>query len=170
MNELFNHRCLDGCMNERDRCGSVASDAENLAKPITRAICACKCMCACECVCARVCACACVFVCVCVRVCARVCACMCVCTPVCVCLAAPQMLQWCAGRCVGATLRVCCCCCSLSVERAGASMVPGLATMSELCFNTVCGKHCTMRSMTREQSKPTRTGFLKGPVQANFRA
>jgi hypothetical protein len=27
-----------------------------------------------------------------------------------------------------------------------------------------------VRSMPREQSKPTRTVFLKGPVQANFRA
>ena len=28
----------------RDKCGSVASDAEKLAKPITRATCACICM------------------------------------------------------------------------------------------------------------------------------
>jgi len=60
---------------------------------------------------------------------------------------------------------------SLSVERAGAGMVPGLARMSELCFNTQCVTSTyTVRSMPREQSKPTRTAFLKGPVQANFRA
>ena len=53
-----------------DKCGSVASDAEKLAKPITCTTCACICMCACECVCARKC----------VHMCVRVCAG----TPVCV--------------------------------------------------------------------------------------
>jgi hypothetical protein len=43
---------------------------------------------------------------------------------------------------------MCCCCCSLSVERAGASMVPGLATMSERRFNTQCASNtCTLHSM-----------------------
>jgi len=65
---------------------------------------------------------------------------------------------------------MCCFCCSLSVARAGASMVvPGLARMSELCFNAQRAVS-TVRSMPREESKPTRTVFLKGPVQANFRA
>jgi len=129
-----------------DKCGSVASDAKKLAKHMTRATCACICMCACVYVCARVCPCVCARACVCVYVCARlclyvcaralacvrVCACTCVrvCAglPVCLCCG-PQMLQWCAWRCAGvafaeAGMRMCCCCCSLSVERAGASMVP----------------------------------------------
>jgi hypothetical protein len=73
-----------------DKCGSVASDAEKLAKPIMRATCACICMCACERVWARarVCvsmrACVPVCLCMCARACVCVCAraCVCVCTPV----------------------------------------------------------------------------------------
>ena len=49
---------------EKDKCGSVASDAEILAKPITHATCACICMCACVRVCVHVC----VRACVCARV------------------------------------------------------------------------------------------------------
>ena len=57
------------------------------------------------------------FVFMCVRV-------VCAGTPVCLCCG-PQMLQWCAGVAFAeAGVRMCCCCCSLSVERAGASMVP----------------------------------------------
>ena len=42
-----------------DKCGSTASDAEKLAKPIMRSTCACICVrgCAHACVCVRVCAC-----------------------------------------------------------------------------------------------------------------
>ena len=71
-----------------------------------------------------------------------VCACVCVC----------------AWRCAGVDfaetgVRMCCFCCFLSVERAGASMVPGLARMSELCFNAQCAAStCTVRSMPRKQS------------------
>ena len=36
---------------EKDKYGSVTSDAEKLAKPITRTTYACVCVCACECVC-----------------------------------------------------------------------------------------------------------------------
>jgi hypothetical protein len=79
--------------------------------PITRATCACICMCACGCVCVRVCVH--VYVCACVRV--SVCVCVSVCLCVCACL--------CVLAC--AFVFVCvCACCSLSVERAGASMVP----------------------------------------------
>ena len=58
---------------KKDECGSVASDAEILAKPIMRASCACICMCACERVWAR--ARVCVLL---ARVCLSVCACVCV--------------------------------------------------------------------------------------------
>jgi hypothetical protein len=56
---------------EQDKGGSVASDADKLAKPIMRAMCACKCMSAY--VRARVCVC----------VCARARVCTCACSPVC---------------------------------------------------------------------------------------
>jgi hypothetical protein len=60
---------------------------------------------------------------------------------------------------------MCCCCCSLSAERAGVSMVPGLATLSEICFNTQhAASTCTM---PRQQSKPTQATFLKGPSKQN---
>ena len=48
-----------------DKYGSVASDAEQFTKPITRATCVCICTCACECAWARECVCVCVCVCVC---------------------------------------------------------------------------------------------------------
>ena len=161
-------------------------------------VCTCICVRVCACVLVRVFVCtrvsvfervhvyvcvrACEYVC---NVCTRLClyvfahAHACECVYVCVCLCVPYCptdaaVAW---RCAGAAftevgVRMCCCCCySLSVERAGASMVPGLATMSELCFNTQwAASTCTVRSMPREQSNPTRTVFLKGPVQANFRA
>ena len=164
-------------------------DAENLAKPITQRVCAfafvrvCMhmCVCAhvftcvfghlymCACVymcnlCVYMCTCVCASVSVCVRLCLYVCVrCVCVCVLVCVpsCLTAAIVVWRCAGAAyteVG--VRMCCCCCSLSDERAGASMVPGLATMSELCFNTQCAAStCTVRSMPRKQSKPTWTTF-----------
>ena len=48
-------------------------------------------------------------------------------------------------------------------------MVPGLATMSALCFNTQSmASTCTVRSMSRKQSKPTRNTILKGPVQGTL--
>jgi hypothetical protein len=87
--------------NEKFECGSVASDAEKLAKPITRATCECVCMCTSMCVCVRVCACVClcVWAFVCVRVfvrvhvlCepvnirARLCLCVCMCAHACVCM------------------------------------------------------------------------------------
>ena len=122
-------------------------------------------------------ACLCLYVCAHAHAYVRVCACTCVCACVqarlCVCLAAPQMLQWCAWCCAGvafaeAIVRMCCCCCSLSVDfqRAGASMVPGLATMSEHHVNSQCAAStCNVRSMPREQPKPTRTAFLKSPAK-----
>ena len=130
-------------------------------------------------VCVRACvytrACLCKYVCArahaCVRVCACACTCVRVCRHACVCLAAPQMLQWCAWRCAGVAfaetgVRMCCFCFSLLRRQ-----VPGLAKMSELGFNTRCAvSTCTVHFMPREQSKPTRTASLKGPVQANFRA
>jgi len=43
--------------------------------------------------------------------------------------------------------------------------------MSELGSDTQCAAStCTVRSMPREQSKPTLAAFLKDPVQAYFRA
>jgi hypothetical protein len=112
---------------EKDKCGSVASDAEILAKPITHATCACICMCGCGCVpvCLGVCmcvsACVCVFlrvhvrvraceylrvfvfVCVYVRACVCVCVCMCVCVCVCVYVCVCVLACMCAwlphGRC-----------------------------------------------------------------------
>jgi hypothetical protein len=118
-------------------------------------------------VCVRACvytrACLCKYVCArahaCVRVCACACTCVRVCRHACVCLAAQQMLQWCAWRCAvvayaETSIRMCCFCCSRCVERAGASMVPGLARMSELCFNAqYAASTCTVHSMPREQSK-----------------
>ena len=160
----------------------------------------CLCICACECVLAlvsvfvrvHVYACVrayvytrahlCLYVCArahsCVRVCECTCVCVCACVQarLCVCLAASQMLQRCTWRCAKIAfaeigVRMCCHCCSLSVERAGASMVPGLARMSELCFNAQCAASiCIVRFIPREQSKPTRTASLKGPVQSNIRA
>ena len=89
--------------------GSIASDAEKLAKPLrcelatcvcfVRAYtCVCVCECICVCVCVRVCACVracmpvcvrarvrvcvCVYVCVCMRACVRACVCVCVCARV----------------------------------------------------------------------------------------
>ena len=137
-----------------DKCGSVASDAEKLAKPITRVTCACICMCACECVCVCVCAGVCVHMCVCacvpVYLCVCMCARVCVCAPVCIrtCACVCMCVRTCVSvRCSGvhdSGVRMCCCCCSLSVARAGPSTVSGLATMSELCFNTVCSKHLNL--------------------------
>jgi len=47
-------------------------------------------------------------------------------------------------------------------------MVPGLATMSELYFDTQCAAStCTVRSMPRKQSKPTQTAFLN-PSKRTF--
>ena len=137
------------------------------------------CMCAHACVCMRLCMCACTPVCIhahacvclCVRMRMRVSVCVCVC--LCVCLTADaavvcMTLCW-SILCRKILQRMCCCCSSLSVERAGASMVPGLATMPEPCFNTQCAAcTCTVRSMPHEQSKPTRTAFLKGPMKSNF--
>ena len=145
----------------------------------------------CVCVFVRVCVCARVSVCLCMRmyvyVCVRMrmrvsvclcCVCVCayvrVCVPVCVSLLLPH--RFCSGvhdavleqpAFAEAGVRMCCCCCSLSVERAAASVVPGLAMMSELCFNTQCAANtCTVRSMPHE----TQIAFLKDPVQASFRA
>ena len=150
-------------------------------------VCLCLCVCVLACVCLCVCARACV--CVCTRLCihARVCVCMCVrvsmrvCVHMCACVQARLCVSCCPtdAAVVGmvnagvafaeAIVRMCCCCSSLSVERAGASMVLGMATMSELCFNTQCAAStCTVHSMPCEQSKPTWAKFLKGPVQANF--
>ena len=137
-------------------------------------VCLCMCMCVCR---------ACVFVRMHVFVCARFCLCLCVhahamCVyvraHVCVCAGTPVCVSCCptdaAVAFAGTGVRMCCVCCSLPVERAGTSMVPGLATMSKLCFNTQCAAStCTVRSTPRKQSKPTRTANLKDPVQANFR-
>ena len=88
-------------------------------------------------------------------------------SPVYCCIYFPSTLQWCAWRCAGvafaeAGVRMCCCCCSLSAKRTGASMVPVLATMSELCFNTQCAAStCTVRSMpliARPKSNPSQHG------------
>ena len=139
-------------------------------------VCVCVCLCVCMCMCVNV------PVCFCARLCSYVCAhahvCVHVCVRVHVCACALQPHRRCRGvhgavlaGFVEAGVRMCCCCCSLSAKRTGASMVPVLATMSELCFNTQCAAStCTVRSMPHEQSKPTRIAFLKGPVQANFRA
>ena len=89
-----------------DKCGDVASDAEKLSKPITRATCACICMCAWSVrVCVFVCVRACVPVCVCMRVhvYVRVRACaysrafvfVCVCVCLCVCALLPH--RCCSG-------------------------------------------------------------------------
>jgi len=143
----------------------------------------------CVCVCVHACVYACVFVrvhvyvcvhtCVysrahlCLFVCAHAHACERMCVCLCVCLTADaavvcMTLCW-SILCRKILQRMCCCCSSLSVERAGASMVPGLATMPEPCFNTQCAAcTCTVRSMPHEQSKPTRTAFLKGPMKSNF--
>jgi len=72
----------DICTN--DKWGSVASDAEKLAKPISTisAARACMCMwyvfCVCACVRVRVCVCVCVCVCTCVYVCVCLYVCLCV--------------------------------------------------------------------------------------------
>ena len=105
----------------------------------------------CVCACVPVCLCTRVRVCVCVHTCACVCGhtYACVQARLCVCLAAPQMLQWCAWRCAGVAfaetgVRKCWCCCSLSVERAVASMVPGWPGPHDVCTllqHTVSGKH-----------------------------
>jgi len=60
---------------------------------------------------------------------------------------------------------MCCCCSSLSVEKAGASMVPGLATMSELCFNTVRSKHlhCALHAPQTVQANTDRVPEGSGP-------
>jgi len=159
---------------------------------------ACVSVCVCVCVCARACLCVCacvsvclyVFMCECASVCvrARVCVCMCVrvrmCPCVCVCArvcepCCPTYAAVVCMSCAGASLaeagvRLCCCCCFLFVKRTGVSMVPELATMSGYRFNTVHSRHlhCALHAficMPYENSKPTRTAFQKGPVQANFR-
>ena len=152
-------------------------------------MCACMRARVCVCVCVHACVYACVFVrvhvyvcvhtCVysrahlCLFVCAHAHACERMCVCLCVCLTADaavvcMTLCW-SILCRKILQRMCCCCSSLSVERAGASMVPGLATMPEPCFNTQCAAcTCTVRSMPHEQSKPTRTAFLKGPMKSNF--
>ena len=101
--------------------------------------------------------------------------CVCACACVCSCALLPQR------RCSGVhdavlehpLLKQVCGCAAAAAPcllRAGASIVPGLATMSELCFNTQCAASiCNVHSMPREQSKPTQTVFLKVPIQANFR-
>jgi hypothetical protein len=117
------------------------------------------------------------YVCARVHACVRVCASTCVrvCVHLCMCALLPQR------RCSGVhdavlehpLLKQVCGCAAAAAPcllRAGASIVPGLATMSELCFNTQCAASiCNVHSMPREQSKPTQTVFLKVPIQANFR-
>jgi len=133
--------------------GSVASDTEKLAKPITRATYACICMCACVCLCVWMCACVSVGVCVpvilrvhacmcsCAFVCVGMCACVWVCVWLCVCvrlcLVASQTLQYCSWRCTGAGIaeagvRMSCCCCSLSAKRTGWASCQGWPR----CLNT----------------------------------
>jgi hypothetical protein len=104
-------------------------------------------------------------------------------SPVYCCIYFPSTLQWCAWRCAGvafaeAGVRMCCCCCSLSVERAGASMVPrclnsastNSARQAPRLQQTVRGMHLHRAVHAPQTSKPTWTVLLMGPVQANFRA
>jgi hypothetical protein len=125
----------------------------------------------CECARACVCACVCVCRCVCVRV--RTCVCVSVrarlCVRCCPTDAAVVCMTVLGAAFAEAGVRMCCCCCSLSVERAGASMVQGGWPLPKLCFNTQCAAGTsTVRSMPREQSKLTRTALPKRPIQANF--
>ena len=62
---------------------------------------------------------------------------------------------YCSGgvwRCAGAGVRMCCC--SLSVEKAVASMVPGLAKQSALLQHTVRSKHlhCALHALRAVQA------------------
>jgi len=86
--------CETGEYLKRQVGGSIASDAEKLAKPFALwtgnlcVLCTRLYMCVCACLCVYVCVC----MCVCVRVCLRVCVCacvrVCVCVWVCVCVCA----------------------------------------------------------------------------------
>ena len=110
---LFLNFWVQNCSpNLQDKCGSVASDAEKLAKPITRSTCACICMCACEYVCAY--ACTCVFVCVCARDCVPVCICVCMCALVYVCvrICVYSRMRLCLYVCACVCACVCVCACS----------------------------------------------------------
>jgi len=148
--------------SNKGKCGSVASNAEKLAKFMTRATCACICVCVCVRVCA--CVCLCVWASVCVRVhvcvfffvrvhvyvrvraceyshafvfvCVYLCACMCVrvcaCWPVCVCLAALQTLR--DAVLEHLLLKQAWGCAAAAVPCMPREQVPGLATMVELCL------------------------------------
>ena len=103
------------CSVKEDKCGSVASDAYKLAKPIMHATCALR-VCICMCVCTRVCAC--VHMCasvrlgVCLFVCVHVCMCVCVRVRACVrCVRACVSIRLCAyvRACVRIHLCVCVC-------------------------------------------------------------
>jgi len=104
-----------------DKCGSVASDAEILAKPITRATCACICMCACACVhacvCFGVCMCACACLCVCACECVCACACLWVFVRVCLCICVCVRMRVCVRVCVCARMCVLTCMCALLPHR-----------------------------------------------------